>query len=71
MKIVESEVDIRVLHSNDCTNLAMHCLFARPVLVLLANFSENFISIRSVIHTCLSTLERKKKKIKQTCLLPI
>ncbi|MCP3660885.1 MAG: hypothetical protein GY696_00065 [Gammaproteobacteria bacterium] len=69
MKIVVSEVDFRVLQTNDWTNRAMQLILKPPVLGL---FSENFSSIRSAVSSPLAANynnnKKKNKKMKQTCL---
>ncbi len=59
MKIVESEVDFRVLHSNDWTNPDMQLDLKTPALPR-ATVNENFSSIRWV-DTLLSTWPQKQQ----------
>ncbi len=57
MKIVESEVDFRVLHTNDWTNLAMQLILKPPVLGL----SSVKISAQSVRQLALHLIRTRTR----------
>ncbi len=75
VKIVESEVNFRVLHSNDWTILATP-LTVKPGISSVLNifsvraiFSENFSSVSSVLSSPLDQKKNNNNKIlKKTCL---
>ncbi len=67
VKIVESEVDFRVLHRNYFLDESRYAAYLQDTGTW-AIFSENFSSIRSVPYLALHLTNKTKKNMKQTCL---
>ncbi len=72
MKIVESEVDFRVLQTNDWTNFVMQLICITQVLdlssVKISAQSVQYLALHLIRTTRRNPTTTTKKKMKQTCL---